>query len=215
MRIALEVEDVLADEIRGGEGGLDVAELEGYRLVDVRRVAVLVDAHLRMRERVLDGHERAQRLVVHLDELGGALRRLLVHRGYRRHRIPHHAHLVHAQGFLVLGDGEDAELDAREIVAGDDGVDAGQRRRAGGVDPPDPRVRVRAPEQLAEGHPREDQVVRELGVARHLGPGVDLGQGLPDHGEALGHVRASFLAGPVRAPLMRRAASSTASRILV
>src|SRR5258708_18339194 len=64
-----------------------------------------------------------------------------------------------------------------------------------------------AAQELAVGHARHQQVVGELGLADHLGPGVDLGQRLADDREAiLLHVRA---------PLMRRAASSTASRILV
>src|SRR2546425_9437300 len=46
VRVALEEEDVLAHQIRPGEGGLDVAELEGHVLVDVGAVAVLVDADL-------------------------------------------------------------------------------------------------------------------------------------------------------------------------
>ena len=98
------------------------------------RVAVLVDAHLRMRQRLLDGHEGAQRLVLDLDQLGGALRGLLVHRGDRRHRVADHAHLVDAERLFVLGHGQDAELHARQVVPGDDRVDAGQRAGARRVD---------------------------------------------------------------------------------
>ena len=63
VRIALEEEHVLAHEVRLGERRLHVAELQRHRLVDVRPVAVLVDAHLRMGQRVLDRHQRAERLV--------------------------------------------------------------------------------------------------------------------------------------------------------
>ena len=51
VRVALEEEDVLADEVGLGERRLDVAELERHRLVDVGPVAVLVDAHLRVGQR--------------------------------------------------------------------------------------------------------------------------------------------------------------------
>ena len=110
VRVALEEEDVLPHQIGGGEGRLHVAELEGHVLVDVRPVAVLVDAHLGMAQRLLDGHQGAQRLVVDLDQLAGALRRLLVDGRHRRHRIAHHADLLPAQRLLVLRDGQDAEL---------------------------------------------------------------------------------------------------------
>src|SRR5437899_13096083 len=44
---------------------------------------------------------------------------------------------------------------------------------------------MRASQELAVGHARQDQIVGVLGLAGHLGPGVDLGQRLPDDGEAL------------------------------
>ncbi len=55
--VALEVEDVLAHEIGGRERRVHVAELQRHRLVHVRPVAVLVDAHLGMLQRILDGHQ--------------------------------------------------------------------------------------------------------------------------------------------------------------
>ena len=205
--VALEEEHVLPDQVGRGEGRLHVAELERHRLVHVRPVAVLVDPHLRMRQRVLDGHERPQRLVLDLDQLGRALGGLLVHRGHRGHRVADHADLLHAERLLVLRDRQDAELHPRQVVAGDDRVDAGQGPGARGVDALDQGVRVRAPQQLAVGHARHQEVVGELGLADDLGPRVDLGQRLADDREAvLSHVRA---------PLIRRAASSTASRIFV
>ncbi len=183
VRVALEVEDVLADEVGRRERRLHVAELERHRLVHVRPVAVLVDAHLRVLQRILDGHEGAQRLVLHLDQLGRALGRLLVHRGHRRDRVADHAHLLHAERFLVLRHRQDAELHARQVVPGDHRVDAGQRAGARRVDALDERVRMRAAQQLAVGHPRHHHVVGELGLADDLGPRVDLGQRLADDRE--------------------------------
>ena len=207
MRVALEEEGILTDEVGGGEGRLHVAELEGDGLVDVGAVAVLVDAHVLVAQRLLDGHEGLERLVVDLDQLGGALGRLLVHRGHRGHRVADHPDLLDAECLFILRHGQDAELHARQVVPGDDGVDAGQRGSPGGVYPFNKRMGVRAAEQLAVGEARQDHVVGELGLAGDLGPGIDLGQRLADDRElAVLHTRA---------PLMRRAANSTASRILV
>src|SRR5712692_6465954 len=64
-----------------------------------------------------------------------------------------------------------------------------------------------AAQELAVGHARHQEVVGELDLADHLGPGVDLGQRLADDREAV------FL--HARAPFMRNAASSTASRIFM
>jgi hypothetical protein len=65
-------------------------------------------------------------------------------------------------------------------VAGDDPVDAGQGASACRVDALDQRVRVGAPQQLAVGHPRHDEIVGEARLPDHLGPRVDLGQRLAD-----------------------------------
>ena len=216
VRVALEEEDVLADQVRAGERRLDVAELQRHGLVDVRPVAVLVDAHVRVRQRFLDGHQRLERLVLDLDQARGPLGRLLVHRGDGRDRVAHHPDLLDAERFLVLGDRQDAELDGRQVVPRDDGVDAGQRGRARGVDALDERVRVRAPQELAVGHPRQHHVVGELRLAGDLGPGVDLGERLADDRElAVLHAFDTSAVPRLALLFMRSAASSTASRILV
>ena len=205
--VPLEEEHVLANEVRAAERRLHVTELERHRLVDVGAVAVLVDAHVRIGQRLLDGHEGLERLVFDVDEPGRPLRRLLVDRGHCRHRVPDHPDLVHAQRFLVLGDGKNAEFHPRQVVPGDDGVDTGQRPGAHGVDALDEGVRVRASQQLGVGHAGQDEIVGEPGLARDLGPRVDLGQRLADHRKL---ARAHALA-----PFIRSAASSTASRIFV
>ena len=217
VRIALEEEHVLAHQVRLGERRLHVAELQRHRLVDVRPIAVLVDAHLRMGQRVLDRHQRAERLVLDLDQLAGALRRLLVDRGHRRHRIADHADLVDAERLLVLGDGQDAELHGRQVAPGDDRVDAGQGPRPRGVDALDQRVGVAAPQELPVGHAGQHHVVGEARLADDLGPGIDLGERLADDRKALAHgaVSSAATAPALTGRFMRSAASSTASRILV
>jgi len=205
--IALKEEDVFAHEVRGGEGRLHVAELERHRLVDIGAVAVLMDPHVGMSKRLLDRHEGLEGLVLHLDQPRRALCRLLVDRGYRGHRVAHHPHLLDAQGFFVLRHGEDAELDPRQIVTGDDGVDPGHGPGPRCVDALDPGVRVRTPQELCVGHPRQDHIVGETRFPRDLGPRIDLGQRLADNGELAGRHS--------RPPFMRSAANSTASRIFV
>ena len=210
MGVALEEEGVLAHEVGPREGRLDVPELERDGLVHIGTVPVLVDPRFRMGQRLLDGHEGPERLVLHLDQLGRPLGRLLVGGGDGGDGIADHPDLLHAERLLVLGDREDAELHPRQVMAGDDRVDARQRLGPAGVDALDEGVGMRAPQQLGVGHAGQDQVVGVLGLAGHLGPGVDLGQRLPDDGEALLlHALASLRR------VRRSAASSTASRILV
>jgi len=72
----------------------------------------------------LDRHERGQRLVAHLDQPARALGGLLIHRGDRRDGVADHTDLLGAERLLVLRDGQDAELHAREVGPGDDRVHA-------------------------------------------------------------------------------------------
>ena len=151
---ALEEEDVLADQVGGVEGRVDVAELERDVLVDVRTVAVLVDPGLGMGERVEDRHEGDKRLVVDLDQPARLLGRLLVHGRDGGDRIADHADLLGAEGLLILRDGQDAELHPRQVSGRDHREDAGERAGARGVDRPDAGVGVSAPEQLGVRHAR-------------------------------------------------------------
>ena len=225
--IAFEEEDVFADEGRRRKGGFHVAELERHVLVDVGPVAVLVDPDLGMRQRVLDGHQGGQRLVLDLDQLARPLRGLFIDRGDGGQGVAHHPDLVHAERFLVLRHGKDSELDARQVRAGDHRIDARQRAGAARVDAGDACVGMRAPQQLAERHPRQHEVVGILRLARDLRPRIDLGQRLADDGERVlvVHHGAGTRAvatpapvpatpAPVPAPI-RSAANSTASRIFV
>ena len=88
------------------------------------------------------------------------------------------------QGTLVLGDGEDAELD-RQVRACDHGEDAWNAARRGGVDREDAGVRMRAAQDLAVQGPGQEHVVGVNGAPRHLGHGVDFGEGLAYNFHAL------------------------------
>ena len=69
VRVALIEERVLEDAIRVGERLLDVAEAERHGLVDVAAIAVLVNPRLVVREAVVGIAERAQRLVLDVDQI--------------------------------------------------------------------------------------------------------------------------------------------------
>jgi hypothetical protein len=209
VRVALEEEDVLPHQVSAVEGYVDVAELQRDVLVDVRAVAVLVDPGLRMGERVEDGHERRERLVVDLDQPARLLGRLLVDRRDGGHRVADHADFLGAERFLVLRDGQDAELHPRQVRGRDDREDSRQGHGARGVDGPDPRVGVGAAQELGVRHARQEEIVGVFRLADDLRPGIDFRERPADDRElVLGHERASWRP-------MRRAASSTASRIFV
>ena len=142
VRVAFEEERVLAEVVGLGEAGLDVPEVERHLLVHVAARAVVVDAGVGPAERLVDRHDRRQHLVVDLDELQRLLRRLLVERGHRRHRVADEAHLVQGERVLVLAHRQDAEGD-RELGPDERRRDTPVRGGPRHVDAPDSRVRVR------------------------------------------------------------------------
>ena len=172
MRVALVEEDVLEDVVRGGERLVDVAELHRDPLVDVAFVAVVVDARLEGRQRLGGIGDRLQRLVDDVEQVERLGGRQLVARDDQRDGIADEAHLVHAERVLVLAHRQDAVRD-RQIGAGQDQQHAGMRRRAGGIDRDDARVRERRAQQLREHHARQDEIVRVLGLTGGLGAAVD------------------------------------------
>jgi hypothetical protein len=68
----------------------------------------------------------------------------------------------------LVGELEAVALLARNVVVGQDGVDAGHRDRFGDVDLRDQRVRVRAANGVAPEHPGRVEVARVGELARHL-----------------------------------------------
>ncbi len=207
--VALEEEHVLAHQMGAVERRVDVAELEGDVLVDVRAVAVVVDADLGMRERVEDRHERRQRLVVDLDQPARLLGSLLVHRRNRGDRIANHADLLRAEGLFILRHRQDAELHPGQVLGRDDREDARQSAGPRGVDGLDAGMGLGASEELGVRHARQEEIVGVFRLPDDLRPRIDFRERPADDRElVLGHVRASWR--PIR-----RAASSTASRIFV
>ena len=91
--------------------------------------------------------------------------------GDERDRLAAVANAVEGEHGLV-GELESVGLAARDVLVGEDGVDAGHRHRFGDIDRDDARVRVRAAEGVAPEHSGGDEVARVGELPRHLGDGV-------------------------------------------
>ncbi len=184
-----------------------------------------------MGQRFLRVEEVGKGLVHDLDQVERFDRRVLVHRRHRRHAVANVPDLVHAKWILVPGPGDDAVRHGH-VAPRDHGAHAVQRQSLRGVDRLDPRVRVRAPQDLRVQHAGEHDVVGVQGATGGLRQPVGAAQPPADHpelalqrrpqlflaGRALGlllakvfqlHVRANSAAG--RFSRSARAASSTAS----
>ena len=173
MRRPLVEEEVVVDAVGDGESLLGVAELHRDELVEVAAIAVVVDPRLGTRDRVVDRAERRQGLVLHLDGFKGVEGGVLVDRRHGRDGIPDVADPVGGERVLVLRDRQDPEGD-RQIAAGCHRDHTGRRESLRRVDTDEPRVGDRRAEQLAVEHPRQEQVVGELRLPRHLRGRVDL-----------------------------------------
>ena len=161
------------------EGQLDVL---GY-VAALGLLGRLVDLGLPVGQGLFRLEEGGQDLVVDLDQLQRAVRRVLVHRSHGGHLVPDEAHLVEGQGVLVRSPGDHPVLGG-QVLAGDDRVDALQREGAAGVDPADPRVGVGAPQALGVQHPGQGDVVGVDRLPRRLGQTVDLARRGADDLEA-------------------------------
>ena len=205
MRVALEEEQVLENVVRPAKSFVDVAELERLQPVDVAALAVVVDARALGRERLFRRRDRRERPVLHVDQVERFERGELVLRDNRRHRVADVAHAVRGERVFVLRHRQDAERD-RELLPCQDQMHAWHRGGAGDVDRLDRGVRDRRARELAVEHARQRDVVGEARLPGDLRAAVDAAARLADDVEPLPQ-RAH------RTSFMRRAASSTASKI--
>ena len=156
---------------------------------------------------VFDRHHGRQLLELDVDQLERLVGDPLVGGGDRGDGIADVADLLTRQRLLVLADGKDAELD-RQVIPGEDGQHARVRPSARDIHVQDASMRVRTPQESPVDHPRQRQVVGELGLAADLGKRVGLDQRLADDRQFARRLR-----HPAVIP-SREAASSTASKIL-
>ncbi len=184
-RVRRALEEVLAfdHDVRLGHQRVHVAELEAHVLRQVAvlaRLPRLVDRRLRMRQRLLRVEKIGKRLVHDVDQLQRFVGRVLVHRRHRRHAITDVADLVHAERILVSRPGDDA-VQHRHVAPRHHRAHTLQRQSFRRVDRLDPRVRMRAPQDLRVQHPRQRDVVGVDGAAGGLGQTVGPPQSSADH----------------------------------
>jgi hypothetical protein len=173
VRVAFVIKDVLAHVVGCGKALRHVAELQRDVLVDISFFGVGVDLRVLVFQRLVDRHQRRQRLVLDDNVFQGRLGRLLVNRRHGSHRVAHHAHLFAAQRFFILAHGQDAVLNG-QIFARNHGQHPRPFQRPRHVDVADQGVRVRAAQQLSIGHTRQNNVVGEHRLAHDLAHGVHL-----------------------------------------
>jgi hypothetical protein len=179
VRAALVEKEVLVDAVGVREPSVDVAELHRDELVEVARVAVVVDARLGSRDGVFDRADRRQRLVVDFDRIERVERRVFVDRGDGGDGVSHVTNAVERERVLVLRHRKDPERD-REVPTGRGGDDSGHPERLRHVDAGDPGVSHGRAEEPAVQHPGKEEIVGELRLAGHLGRRVDLRERAPD-----------------------------------
>ena len=159
------------DQMAVADVAAALAELaEAVEEPDLR--AALVQRRRLRRERLLDRAEHRQQLVGDLDRAHRRLRRRLVRGGDGSHRLAREAHAVDRDDRAILDRMAVIGLDVVEVGGGEDRGHPLHRERRGGVDGEDPRMRVRAAQDLAVEHPRHLHVTDVLGLAAQLLGGV-------------------------------------------
>ena len=190
--VALEEEPIVAGVVGLREARLEVAEAQVDLLEDVRAPAALMDLHVLADQRLLDGQDRFERLVLDVDERQRLERGVLIERCDGRDGLADVAHLVDRERRLVLGRRHDPHL-LGHVLARDDGHHAGMGERAPDVELHDPGVGLGRPEQAPVKHARQDDVVGVLRLTRQVGPGVHLRQAPAQYRQVrrLGHPTAA------------------------
>ena len=179
VRVPFEEEHVVEHVLRAGDGRVHVAELQRDELVDVALVAVVVNARLGMGEAVFRRRDRAQQLVLDVDErdrLGG---RDLVARDHGRDRIADEPHLVRTERVFVVAHRQDAVRDRKRSPVSTR-CTPGCAAAFDVSIADDARVRMRRAQQPAVQHARQDDVVGKARLAGDFGAAVDAPAGLAD-----------------------------------
>jgi hypothetical protein len=81
------------------------------------------------------------------------------------------AHVIEAEGLLVLADGKNPVLDG-QVFPGENQIDAGVSESAGSVNLSNARVRMRGAQEFAMGHARQEDVIGEASLTGYFCTGV-------------------------------------------
>ena len=191
----------LDDHVGFGEARVGVAHREVEPLDDVgRRVLGPLDAlgpEMVVQDRRTGLHrldrvdDMRQHLVLDLDQLERALGDGLAGRGHGGNGMAVIEHLLARHDVARQVASRRPRRQFREIVPRDHRLHARQGLRLRRVDRLQDRVRVRAPEDLAEQHAGQNQVGAELGAPGHLVGPVLLDRVGPDDLELLVRVEAA------------------------
>ena len=155
------------DDVRTSEGAVGVAVAKRPVDDDVRP-DLLVQQRLRRVERVLDGDDRVERLVVGEDDLGcvlGQVARLGGDRRDRLARVPRAVDGHPVEGELVRDPGRERLGQAGKLGAGERSDDARRLERGGEVDRADVGVRPRRAGEGDVERARKREVVHERPAA--------------------------------------------------
>ena len=190
VRVPLEEEPVVAHMVGARKARIEVAEREVNLFEDVRTATLFMDLHVLALERLLDGEDRLEVVVLDIDQREGLERRVLIDRRDSRDGLADVSDAIDGEGGLVLRRRHDPHL-LGHVRPGHNGNDPGMREGAGNVDPADARVRPGRTQETSIEHPREEEVVGISGLAGEMGPRVGLRQPSADYRE-LAHVRAAF-----------------------
>ena len=174
---------LLGHEVRRGEAGLDVAELEVGLALDVAR-PLLVEGRGILGEGGLGRVVGGEGLVADRDALEGGLGRRLVYGGDGGHGLAPVAHAPARERELVHGDGQDA-IGLVAILARDHGDHARHGAGLGGVHRENLGVAFRAAQDAAGERLGRQKVGRVFGLARNLVRAIHQGHGPADGADGL------------------------------
>ena len=184
----------LDDHVRFGERLLTVAPLEQQPRCDVTALAgvrapreprrqrvrrhILVEERRAGRHRLVHRHERVEDFILHVDQVERLLRDMRAHRHHRDHRVALVQDLLAGQVVLRhdprvhqhLRQVDRRIADDGVVRVGDDGAHAVERLGIARVDRLDPRVGVRAAQNLALQKARRVNVGAVAGLPGHLLP---------------------------------------------
>ena len=162
------------------------------------------------------GRDHGRKLFVRdVDEGDGLVGDRGALRGDGDDRLAHEADAVDGQDRSVLQGVTVVGVGRGQVAASHHRDHAGERLGTARVDVGDAGMGVRAAQKPAVGHPVQAEITRELGLARHLGDGVDARRVMADSGEQWRRRRDRAHDASLRplADSRRPAASATASRM--